>query len=66
MEPEAIYRAQHHPGFEIWIGMIILSIVIGIIFSLSYQKNTEQLLMNHRKLILCHLTIMKQFLKLAI
>lgn len=30
MEAEMVYRLQHHPGFEIWIGTILFTIVVGI------------------------------------
>lgn len=38
MKAEEIYRLRHHPGFEIWIGIIILFIVIGAIMQVSVKK----------------------------
>ncbi|WIV12717.1 hypothetical protein [Proteiniborus sp. MB09-C3] len=34
MKAEEVYRLRHHPGFEIWIGVILLSIVIGIVMQM--------------------------------
>lgn len=38
MKAEEIHRLRHHPGFEIWIGIIILFIVIGAIMQVSVKK----------------------------
>ena len=38
MNAEDIYRLHHHPGFEIWIGVILLFISIGIIVQLIHAK----------------------------
>lgn len=37
MNAEDIYRLQHHPGFEIWIGTIFLLVLIGIIVQIASQ-----------------------------
>ena len=41
MKAEEVYRLKHHPGFEIWIGIILLSIVIGIIMQIIYTKKNR-------------------------
>jgi uncharacterized membrane protein YczE len=38
MEAEMVYRLQHHPGFEIWIGTILFAIVVGIVVQFLYQR----------------------------
>ncbi|CCQ93819.1 conserved membrane hypothetical protein [[Clostridium] ultunense Esp] len=38
MKAEEIYRLRHHPGFEIWIGIILLFIVIGAIMQITVKK----------------------------
>ncbi|HHV09624.1 MAG TPA: hypothetical protein GXX75_05000 [Clostridiales bacterium] len=38
MKPEEIYRLRHHPGFEIWMGIILLSILAGIIIQVITSK----------------------------
>jgi len=38
MKAEEVYRLHHHPGFEIWIGVILLSIVIGIVMQITLTK----------------------------
>lgn len=38
MRAEEVYRLQHHPGFEIWIGVILLSIIIGIVMHITIPK----------------------------
>ncbi|MDF2511567.1 MAG: hypothetical protein K0S04_1433 [Herbinix sp.] len=38
MTGEEIYRLRHHPGFEIWMGIILLSIVVGFIVQLIVTK----------------------------
>lgn len=38
MKAEEVYRLQHHPGFEIWIGVILLSISIGIVMQITATK----------------------------
>lgn len=40
MKAEEVYKLQHHPGFEIWIGVILLSIVIGIVMHIITKKST--------------------------
>ena len=43
MKAEEVYRLQHHPGFEIWIGVMLWSIVIGIVMQIIYiKKGTNQ------------------------
>lgn len=41
MKAEEIYRLQHHPGFEIWIGTILLFIVIGIAMQNAVTKKSK-------------------------
>ena len=41
MRPEEVYRLRHHPGFEIWIGIIILSILIGIVLQNVIEKKIQ-------------------------
>lgn len=43
MKAEEIYRHQHHPGFEIWIGIILLSIICGI-----FIQNIKKSYLNNR------------------
>lgn len=31
MSAEEVARLQHHPGFEIWMGVIFIALVIGVI-----------------------------------
>lgn len=38
MKPEEVYRLRHNPGFEIWIGMILLFIIIGIMIEIIAAK----------------------------
>ncbi|WMM26244.1 hypothetical protein RBU61_06090 [Tissierella sp. MB52-C2] len=38
MKAEEIYGLRHHPGFEIWISIIILFIVIGVIMQITVKK----------------------------
>jgi hypothetical protein len=38
MKTEDVHRLHHHPGFEIWIGVILLFISIGIIVQLILAK----------------------------
>ncbi|MBU5439120.1 hypothetical protein KQI42_13950 [Tissierella sp. MSJ-40] len=40
MKAEEVYRLQHHPGFEIWIGVILLSIVVGIVMQIATTKKS--------------------------
>ena len=40
MSAEDIYKLHHHPGFEIWIGTILLLILIGIIVQITSQHRT--------------------------
>lgn len=43
MKAEEVYRLRHHPGFEIWIGVILLSIVVGIVMQIAItKKNTNR------------------------
>ena len=46
MEAELVYRLQHHPGFEIWIGTILFAIVVGIVVQLFLSKNQKQSLID--------------------
>lgn len=39
MTGEEVYRMQHHPGFEIWIGTIVFFLLIGIILNLFIKRN---------------------------
>jgi hypothetical protein len=40
MTGEEVYRLQHHPGFEIWMGTILVSLVIGFtIHTISAKKH---------------------------
>ncbi|WP_094545548.1 hypothetical protein [Petroclostridium xylanilyticum] len=41
MKAEKVYKLQHHPGFEIWIGVILLSIVIGIVTQIVFTKKAQ-------------------------
>lgn len=43
MKIEEIYRLRHHPGFEIWIGIILLFIVIGVIVEIAIKKKSNQI-----------------------
>lgn len=38
MGAEEVYRLQHHPGFEIWMGIILLSIIIGVVIHITISK----------------------------
>ena len=38
MRAEEIYKHQHHPGFEIWMGIILLSIIIGVVIHITISK----------------------------
>ncbi|BCJ94459.1 hypothetical protein acsn021_20280 [Anaerocolumna cellulosilytica] len=38
MNTEEIYRLRHNPGFEIWIGIILIFIVIGSIIQITISK----------------------------
>ncbi len=38
MKAEDIWRLRHHPGFEIWIGIILISVVIGAIVQIVLSK----------------------------
>ena len=40
MKAEVVYRLHHNPGFEIWIIIILLSIVIGIVVQSTYNSST--------------------------
>lgn len=46
MEAEIVYRLQHHPGFEIWIGTILLAIIIGTIIQFYLSKKQKQSLID--------------------
>ncbi len=41
MKAEEIYRLRHHPGFEIWIGIILLFIAIGAIMQIAVKKRKK-------------------------
>lgn len=41
MKAEEVYRLQHHPGFEIWIAVILFSIVVGIVMQITTAKKRE-------------------------
>lgn len=43
MTAEEVYRLRHHFGFEIWIGVIILSIIIGIMVQISEKKKRSRI-----------------------
>ncbi len=38
MSAEEVARLRHHPGFEIWMGVILTSAVIGMIAQRFYAK----------------------------
>ncbi|MDF5361733.1 hypothetical protein P3687_25780, partial [Vibrio parahaemolyticus] len=40
MKAEEVYRLHHNPGFEIWISIIFLFIIIGIIVQITYNRRT--------------------------
>ncbi len=42
MEGEEIWRLRHHPGFEIWIGIILIAIVIGAIVPIVLSKKANK------------------------
>lgn len=42
MNTEEIYRLKHHPGFEIWIGVILLFIVIGIVIQRRHHQQISE------------------------
>lgn len=46
MEAEQVYRLQHHPGFEIWIGTILFAIVVGIVVQFFLSKIQKQSLID--------------------
>jgi hypothetical protein len=41
MTAEEVYRLRHHPGFEIWIGVILLFIVIGFFLQIILTKKAQ-------------------------
>ncbi len=38
MTREEVYRLQHHPGFEIWMGTIFVSMVVGFFIHIISAK----------------------------
>lgn len=38
MSAEEVARLQHHPGFEIWMGVILFSMIVGIIVHRYYKQ----------------------------
>lgn len=42
MKAEEVYRLKHHPGFEIWITIVFLSIVTGIIIMIIDVKKRRK------------------------
>lgn len=38
MSAEQVSRLHHHPGFEIWMSLIVLSFVIGVIINCVTKK----------------------------
>ncbi|MDO5716425.1 MAG: hypothetical protein Q4Q17_01370, partial [Tissierellia bacterium] len=38
LSAEEIYRLQHHPGFEIWIGCILLALIVTFYWSYKQKK----------------------------
>lgn len=38
---EEIYRLQHHPGFEIWMGCIVVGIILGVIVQKRFGKRDK-------------------------
>lgn len=42
MSAGQVYRMHHHPGFEIWIGIIIMSIIIGVIFNIIKKNEIKK------------------------
>ena len=47
MSAEEAARLQHHPGFEIWMGVILLSTVIGVIIQRVLSKRQSALRKDH-------------------
>ena len=43
MKAEEIYRLRHHPGFEIWVGIILLFIAIGAIMQIAVKKKENNI-----------------------
>ncbi len=41
MQAEERYRLRHHPGFEIWMGVILLSIAAGIIVQVIASRRPK-------------------------
>lgn len=39
MSAVQVYRMHHHPGFEIWIGTIILFVLIGVLANIFLKRN---------------------------
>lgn len=42
MKAEELYKLRHHPGFEIWMGIILLSIVSGFIIQAIVKKRRRK------------------------
>jgi hypothetical protein len=38
---EEIYRYYHHPGFEMWVGIILASFILGLILQAIYKSNLK-------------------------
>jgi len=38
MKAEDVYRLQHNPGFEIWIGIILIFLAFGIVIQITISK----------------------------
>jgi len=38
MKVEDVYRLQHNPGFEIWIGIILTFLAFGIVIQITISK----------------------------
>ena len=41
MKQEEIWRLRHHPGFEIWIIIILLFIIIGIVMEIIVSRKRK-------------------------
>lgn len=42
MKAEEVYRLQHNPGFEIWMGVILVSVVIGIVIQIIVTRKRRE------------------------
>lgn len=42
MPAEEVYRLEHHPGFQIWLGVILLFLIVGIAVSFYLQRKKQK------------------------